>query len=630
MGSLSAEEGTGSAREPFRRGIRRAPVGLVALTLVVALVASACGGTTPSASAPVRARLAAASKPILPITICCAWGSTWSYNPFNSYFPGGVLYGFVDLPLAVQVPPTITKYSPQAASSWTSAGDKLTVHLRPDLKWQNGRKFTSKDVYDTALLDGTDGGLWGDISDVAAPSKSVVTFTIRKGVPMALAEETVLGMTPFPSSEFGRFLTPSLKADEIAYYNKNATDPSAASNMPQYKAIGKVFTKLSSFSPKSAIGDGPFTLKNMNTLEATLLAWKGFFAASKIHMAGIDYYNGTTNQVMYPWMYSGKTDWTWSYFPPNIVSHFLSLPNTHIELTSPQDEYNLEFNDHQYPMNITKVRQALAYVIPRNKMISITYGTKDPDGVSEERPDGVTPSVQKLYLTKKQISELNPYPVNTTKAAALLRSVGFKKSGNQWITPKGKPFTLNLIVNNAESDIETSMDVAAQALSTFGIHSTVSAVSGAVAGADQGKGDFQVGSSIPDSLDPLTELDAMMGTGNNFSTLGTYAGDRGMGFGPKVNVPGLGMVDVPTTIDHEATTVSPGKRMDELVWDWARLVNQQVPFLQYGNKVWQMSYSTAKFKGWPTVKSNLWNTVGYNLGGGWLLILESGKLKPAV
>lgn len=597
--------------------------------LVVGLVAAACGGSSRNAGATssLPARLASATKSVLPITICCAWGTTWSYNPYNSYFPGIVADGFAYLPLAVQLPPTLTRYSPQAADSWTASGDTLTVHLRPSVKWQNGRPLTSKDVYDTVLLDGTDGTLWADLSNVRDPNSHEVVFTVRSGVPMALAEQTLLTMFPYPASQYGTFVTPSLKADEIAYFDKAATNPNAATKMPQYKAIEHVFTKLASFAPKSLLGDGPFQLTHMSTLEATLVAWKGFYQASKIHLAGIDYYNGISNQTMYPWMYSGKTDWTWSYFPPPIVAHWLSLPNTHIDLTSPQDEYVMTFNDHEYPLNNVKVRQALAYVIPRTKMISLTYGTKDPDGVPEAHPDGLTPTVEKLYLTKSQIAQLNPYPVNHKKATSLLRSAGFHKKGSQWIMPNGKPFTLNLIVNAATSDIETAFKVAATALTSFGIKSSVSALPGAVQSADQGKGNFQIGWNLPNSLDPLSEFDSMMGTSNNFSTLGTYAGDRGMGFGPQVTVPGLGKVAVAPTIDQENTSVAPGKKMDQLVWDWARLVNTDVPYLQYGNKVWQMSYSTAKFTGWPSASSNLWNTIGYNFGGGWLLILEGGKLR---
>lgn len=53
-----------------------------------------------------------------------------------------------------------------------------------------------------------------------------------------------------------------------------------------------------------------------------------------------------------------------------------------------------------------------------------------------------------------------------------------------------------------------------------------------------------------------------------------------------------------------------------------------LPGVEYGSKVWQMAYSTARFTGWPSKTSTLWDTIGDNYGGGWLLLLESGTLHP--
>jgi DNA-binding transcriptional regulator YhcF (GntR family) len=89
------------------------------------------------------------------------------------------------------------------------------------------------------------------------------------------------------------------------------------------------------------------------------------------------------------------------------------------------------------------------------------------------------------------------------------------------------------------------------------------------------------------------------------------AGDHGTGFGPKMNVPGLGKVDIPSTIDQQAEQVGPGTQMKQLVWDWPRLVNQQVPYLTYATKVYQFPHSSQRFTNWPPMNaqgtSPLWN-----------------------
>lgn len=556
------------------------------------------------------------------------WGSTWSYNPFSADFLE-VALGFVDLPLAVQVPPKATTFVPELASSWTREGNDLVVHVRPGLKWQNGQPVTSTDVYDTALLDGTEGSVWPDtLAKVSAPSRGEVVFAIRKGVPLPLAEVDILGMTVYPASVYGKFITPSLRADEEAYYAEDATDPTAAGKMTQYKAMSEVVTNVSKLAPKTMIGDGPFRLESVTTLEAKMVSWKGFYDAAKIHLGGIDFYNGTSNQMLYPLLYSGRLDFTNPYMPESIVEHWLRLPDAHVALSAPQEEYGLAINDHRYPLNITKVRQALAYLVPRSQMIALTYGTKDGDAVPAARPDGLDPVDQRLYLTASQIRSLKTYAPNSSRASALLRSAGFHKRGKRWFMPNGKPFTLVFLAASSESDIVTSFKVAATDLSRFGISSTVSEVPEATQYSDLIQGNFELTRVHPYSLDPLLEFDQVLGSGDNFISIGSAAGDRGLGFGPHETVPGLGRVDVPATIDAESSSVVPGRKMRTLVWDWARLVNRQVPFIEYGSKVWQMAYSTARFTGWPSKTSTLWDTIGDNYGGGWLLLLESGTLHP--
>jgi peptide/nickel transport system substrate-binding protein len=115
--------------------------------------------------------------------------------------------------------------------------------------------------------------------------------------------------------------------------------------------------------------------------------------------------------------------------------------------------------------------------------------------------------------------------------------------------------------------------------------------------------------------------------------VGNYAGDRGLGFGPTETVPGLGSVDVPATIGQESEQVGPGPQMDKLVYDWARLVNQQVPFITYATKVYQFPYSSQNFTDWPPVNSQgtspLWDILGQgNITQGLTLMLEDGYIRP--
>lgn len=577
---------------------------------------------------------AAATTPYLNIGECCGWG-LWSYNPFSSTWPGQI-NDFVVLPLAVQVPPNITGFVPQLASSWQVQGSNLVVHLRSGAKWQDGSSFTSTDVLDTALLEGTEGNFgWADFTNITTPSPTEVVFSARPGVPMATLEAAVLGEQIYPASVYGRFVTPDLDKQEVAYYNEAAKNPTAASKSADGKALATVFSNLSKYEPKKVVGDGPYQLVNMTTSEIELKKWPGFYDASKVHAPGVDFRNGSSNNVVYPWLLSNTTDFSNAFLPPNIVESLKSMPNWKIAIAN-SFEFNLLFNNQLYPLNLTKVRQAIAYVLPRDEMVTTTYGTVDPDAAVEPHPDGISPWLEGSYLTPAEIKQLNPYNLDPNKATSLLKSAGFKLSGGNWITPKGKPFTLNIYIQSAATDVVQSMEVAVNALDSFGIQSTLTAIPGGEVTPDLENGTAGLSWVTTINLDPLLEFADVLGRdasggGYNFPIAGTYAGDKGLGYGPVEKVPGLGKVNVPNTIDNEAASVAPGKEMDQLTWDWARLVNQQLPYIQWENKLHQYAYSTTRYDDWPALTGKgmaLWNDISYSGNPGILLALEDGYIRP--
>jgi peptide/nickel transport system substrate-binding protein len=97
-------------------------------------------------------------------------------------------------------------------------------------------------------------------------------------------------------------------------------------------------------------------------------------------------------------------------------------------------------------------------------------------------------------------------------------------------------------------------------------------------------------------------------------------------------VPGLGNVNVPATIDDQLAATEPGPKMKELTWDWAQLVNEDVPYIWYATKLYQFSYLSKDFDNWPPKddqgSSPLWDIMGANLSGGMVLAMEQGYIRP--
>lgn len=564
---------------------------------------------------------------------CCSWNTTWSYNPYNVNALG-IQNDYVTLRLAIQKSPSLTEFVPQLADKWEIVDGKLNVHLREDAKWQDDTPLTSKDLHDTVILNGLRGdGFWNDITDVEIVDEHTVAFTLKEGQPESLALLDILnGIRPYPSSIYGKFVTDELKQDVIKYFTTLQQDPEKATKLAEFKRMSDTFKDLAGMKVEKLIGNGPFQLENITTKEAKLVKWDGFWDADKIKFGGIKYLNGS-NQTVYPQLFSGSVDLSNVYMPPPILERWQKTPNSNTALPEGFG-FVMIFNSNKKPLDNKAVRQALAYVIPRQQISEAAYGTEEAAGGAwKEINTGISPTLEKLYLKPEQLDQLNKYPLDPDKATQLLEGEGFTKKGDQWYQPDGKPFTLTFTANADTSDIVTSFNSAAKALTAFGIKSEVNATSGAQQNADQHNGDFDIGSAFVGGSNPLGMYNSLLGPGYNFTRQGNYAGKRGIGFGPKMTVPGLGEVDIVSTIDVQSRTIEPGPEMDAQVWNWAQLVNEEVPYIWYATKVYQFPFSTKTFDNWPALDqdgktSELWNIIGADLSGGLSLAIQQGYLTP--
>lgn len=622
---------------PPRRGKLPAAAAVIVAVLMSLMAACTAGtagqeSTTGATKAPGSPGQKPASNRYLKLSPCCSWNTTWSFNPYNVNGLG-IQNDFIVMRLAILKAPSLTDFEPQLAESWEDSDGKLVVKLRKDAKWEDGSDVTAKDLVTTAYLNATRGdGFWGTISAVKETDDKTVEFTVREGQDMDLAKLAILpNIVVYPSSVYGKFVTDQLKKDAEAYFAKAATDPESAGKMPEFKRMGDIFKELAALKVDKLIGNGPFTLDNITTKEAKLTKSETFWGKDKIKVPGIDYLNGS-NQTIYPQLFSDGADFSNVYLPPPILKRWGSTQGSNTALPLAFG-FVMAFNSSKAPLDQKEVRQALAHIIPRQKMTEAAYGNVEgAGGTWKEVPTGLPPHIDELYLSKDQLGKLNPYAVDEKKATELLTSKGFKKQGDQWMKPDGKPFTLTLTVNADTSDIVTSFNSAATALTAFGIKSEVKATSGAQQDADQHNGDFEIGMAFVGGNNPLGMYESLLGPGYNFSSQGNYAGKRGIGFGPKKDVPGLGNVDVPNTIKKQVREVPPNDKMKEATWQWAQLVNEDMPYLWYATKVYQFSFSSKHYDNWPPLEeggsSALWDIISNNMTGGLSLAMQQGYIVP--
>lgn len=595
---------------------RRLLIPALAFCLVVGLATVVSTATPASAST---------SSGQVPAFLHCGNNIFPSSKSRNLYSPDfvGQLRDLTFLPLAFQSPQGLASFIPQVAVSWAPGKHSLTVHLRQNMLWQNGAPVTSTDVVDTVLLDGVDAsGIWGAITAVRASGAHTVVFALAPDVALSYAETLILETTPVPAAQYGRFVTPELAKDVPAYEADVRSNPAAAAASPLGHTIAADLTALERFDPSTLIGDGPFRLDSWTEDRARLSKSPTFFDAKLVRVK--EWIQQDTDQAVDEGaIMGGSCDQSLSGMPESIYQKDATIPGHHVYYKTTYDQKALLLNDRHYPLNLTKVRQALAYIIHRKSLITLTFGTNMTFRF-EKHPSLLYYANELNYITKGQLASLNSYPYNPKKATQLLESANFKKVHGTWYLPDGKPFTLTDDFVSVYPNWITNADTIDSWLSAFGIKTKGYPLSSATDFGDIQDGNFELAQDEAwDDVNPFQAFEDFLGTSLNF----TSKTEPGIGFGPMENVPGIGRVDVSTALQKDLVSYSYGPAMKKVVWDWARFINTQMPFIVYGGRDYGIMFSTLHYT-WPRKASPLWTLTAYNTYAGIDVMLERGYIVP--
>lgn len=566
-----------------------------------------------------------ASKPLSPAATALRftappWGVP-SNNPYNPDYPANVYTDAVQIPLAIPelAPAKFGAYYPELATGWNTTPSTITLHLRPTARWQNGQPFTGEDVVDSLLLSGaTLNSMWQTITSVKTRGPHTVVIDITRGEPASLLLPNILPATIVPASQYGKLIPPGLERDIVHYWqiydpsHPTAGSEAAAAASPEFKALSAVGKKLTEFAPATLLGDGPFELVRATTSNILLKKWPGFWDAKKISEPWVEAFAIADFEPAYM---SGRVDFTegndapgplWSKISKTPYLHIFNVPTNLAAL-------GLIFNFHDYPLNLTSVRQAIAYVINRTNVDRAIAGGPVVRVPTTAIPDDLPNDLTAEDLTKSDSRHLNTYSYNPSRATALLESAGFTKQSGIWYTPRHLPFKLTVTTNGGVPAFVTASVEIGRQLTAFGIHAEAQPLTGPALQAGLTNGSLEMSfwfTSFAESLDPLYYFQSTLGSFNYPATWdgqGSCHCQTAIGMGPFASVPGLGKVNLGQTIARETTTVSPGTaEMRRLTFDWARLFNAQLPVLGIIQNAEGENYSSRRYTRWPPEKSVAW------------------------
>ncbi len=146
---------------------------------------------------------------------------------------------------------------------------------------------------------------------------------------------------------------------------------------------------------------------------------------------------------------------------PSDVAGVLSNPNIQVSATNGTGLWYIEFPAETYPYNMTDFRQAMAYGIDRNALVTNALAGYGSPGTSAFIPPSTSPEYN---------SSVPAYAFNPNMSISLLQSLGFKMGSNGYYNlPNGSAFQPPIYVPSEETEIVLAGSLIVSDLNAIGI-----------------------------------------------------------------------------------------------------------------------------------------------------------------
>ena len=558
--------------------------------------------------------IAAAQTSGASIAYAGGWATNGIVNPMPQANGNIVQDGIAYAPLAIYKYTGNYAYWPVLAKSWSVAanGNQVTVHLNPQAKWSNGTPVTANDVYVTFEMQfiAQNAQNWGLTGMKVLNPHTIVFYKNPKYLysKLFLLQQILNNNNIMPAADFQQFIPKNLWSIVHAASGKT----NAASTKAALAKLSKIATTIEGHnfrSPSALIYDGPWSFSRTSSAEQLYVKNPNFVFAKHITATSVLAINQTTNDVSWRALENGQIAYAGVAYSPPVFKAVMKVHQNHFIAAPQSTGMSIMFNEQKYPYNLVQVRQAIAYMI--NRVAARKVG--EPIGsVSVKIPDGLIGADNQQWLTASERASLNRYPFDPSKAAQLLRSVGFKKTSKGWMMPNGKPFVLTLYAEDY-SDWDAGLQEIASQLNSLGVKTqsdfmNTTAYYSTTDGVGTGK--FPVASRWWGGWNPepfYTYQQAFISDDHNF----TVNNSGQLVPGPKpyvvdaptsIKVPNLGVVHPQQlTIALEQNISSAIMKSD--VYKLAKTYNYWLPAIPVWNQQAGRTYSTAHWI-WPNFKAN--------------------------
>jgi peptide/nickel transport system substrate-binding protein len=327
--------------------------------------------------------------------------------------------------------------------SWSKDGKTLTLDIRRNVRWTDGKPLTAADVVYSLTAGKQDKTM--DILGMFREGSNVASVRARG------THRVVIKL----KSKDSQFVAVNLNGIFV---------------VPRH-----VFSKvpnINTWTNRNPVGSGPFVrVSRFNAQDYVLERNPNYWRPRQPKIQCVEYIQATSNDAALLQIVSGKADWTHN-FVPNVERAYISKKPGYYHAFYDTTAYpiSLMFDTEKYPYNLVAFRKAVSLAIDRKKVSKLgEYGYAPPTdaiGLSQLFPSWVTDPAVKAQA--KRMAAFNP-----AGARKMLTDNGFKYDGDDLMDPRGNRVSFTVHVISGWSDWVASLQIITRNLRDIGIDATV-------------------------------------------------------------------------------------------------------------------------------------------------------------
>lgn len=373
-------------------------------------------------------------------------------NPSSEYGSGGLMGSFLYEGMFSYTRSTDGLRN-RLAKDVVHDGNKTTITLRDDVYYNDGIKFTAKDIWCCLMIDYAQRiNQW--VSQVEVVDDCTLVFTWTEPLLIDEIRDIYLAQNQhakMPYHIYGQFAD---KAAEImAGLEKiqnapGSTTPFSLNLTDEAKtALASNFEDYKSFSPpnKQPVGTGPYMLDRMTDNEVIMKRNPYFYEPEAYGFDSLVFKKVTPEQAV-AMIKNGELDYYESALPVDMM-HAILEANPDIVYYPAYDPAGNGFMFDQTsdtaPMADKAFRQAICYAIDKDplRQAGCYYGTT-ADGISSV---GIPYNTIEKWVSPEVVGKMRKYTYSPETAEQLLTGAGYEKVDGWWRNKDGSIIKIEMV-----------------------------------------------------------------------------------------------------------------------------------------------------------------------------------------